>query len=1563
MNIQLSVAPEAGSVIPDLKRFITVEVVYSRELPKVAETADEEAEGPVSQTMRLGLDQALKGTLELTDAADPPSVQAGALSADGTRLFFRTLPARADGVVTLTLTQDDIQKIAKPDHQALPDDPALRSTTRMVTLLATGTTALDYARSSVVVSAVKNAIALDKSGVDALLQSGGTRISSIEVTGQDLGMLGRLEWEPAHLAVNGTLTARFNRVKTIGWLWWLNGPAQVLGFVPDDLDVAEHRPIVIALPALAAKGVAVASTREPACSCERKVPSDVTEAELANNPAIYSEDPGAFCKPFSNPERVLSERSFSVIARITQPEIGAMASVNVRGLKQLTLEGDSAASPARSGGIAGLFRTSSGTARLTAMAEASAPVRHTLVRRYQDLLGRLPVGRGVMNAQTPLQWEDDIAQYQATSVALGHILEYRVRWRSNGYSLGNVAKTLTLAPRQAKRIQKIEWERSERAQRTEVTRLRDDENDTTVRERDYADHVAANLSEWATGGSTSSTAAVAGGIGFFGLGVLGGIGGGAATARSSSHQEGGRHTTASEDQRLRDAIRRHGDALRKFESTVVNEISQDETVTGTTEVIRNANYAHSLTVIYYQILRHLKVNTEFAGARECVFVPFAIRPFDLQRAYRWRESIQASIRSMRYSRALSHLKDVLTNFTTSDIEAGPRAGQRLTYLRGSIYVNLGVERPRDTADGGFDVSLWRVVQPLLGSPALGIFSILSGQSPAQRERVFQAEHAPGMAARWANRLTLKVGNRLLHADCTLATRYGFNHSVRIDFSVPAEALGGLRRRDMVQITVVPFLGLPPGSVANLTRISLVYNTARFERAVEGRTGTNDLVNAESGTPSLATVAVPLDSWERVDERLEIRRSVDQLLEHLNEHVEYYHKAIWWRMDRDRLLMMLDGFYIPGTNSVSLASVVDREPIGIIGNSLVYRVGAASFIGYGQVASSGDLYNVYATREPVADPVLVSLPTDGLYAQTIMDECVALEEHFGNLDWVLNDKEPELGSLDPSLLMSRRADPTPALTPTPLPATIISLQNAAEAPAPSGLQGVLNAVTTASAFRDMAGLAGTQANAAAALTTAAGLATNFGNQAAALEMAKLAKAEQATKTADQKLASIKGAVDKGLASPQEGAKAAKEVLAAMNPDSAQAEAPHENAAINAAIDTAKFIPGSTIEAATGAGGVKVTVGGDPAEFEDRNPRSFIVPVPATHDPQNRSFNPRRGDKSGQIVLKVQLRNAPAGGSARWSVPPDQTGHYTLAGSAKVQTGLRADVTGLMPGDTFIDVELLDASGTVIESEKYKLNIPQFVSVDVDPAFTAVLTGYGLIAEEIEVVLGAAKRVADTILSESNVRTVWRMAPFTEALPAQFAAGGAAASNVTLARLMGDPPPGVSLYGNTTDRNGSGGINALVGPQFFDELIVVFAGAYDDPVGGGANEHVDEMTNEVVRAIRALGGVSSQEKDLAMRVLGRLYGETLAHEIVHSLIGGRLSDVGHNAHPGILDDLMNWGNDRSFEKRTGFVVDPVVIGSADILTLLAQDKGIQFINIPTGTAKQQIDTFFPVPPAFK
>jgi hypothetical protein len=167
--------------------------------------------------------------------------------------------------------------------------------------------------------------------------------------------------------------------------------------------------------------------------------------------------------------------------------------------------------------------------------------------------------------------------------------------------------------------------------------------------------------------------------------VIGG-GGAASNASSSSSQEGGRRTSAAEEQRLRDSIRRFGDSLRKFDSMVVTEVTQEETVTGTTEIVRNVNYGHSLTVIYYQILRHLKIETEVAGVRECLFVPFAITPFNVARAYRWRDAIRSALRDPAYSGAIAYLKDVLTAFAQSDVPPGRRSDQPVRYLSGSIFL-------------------------------------------------------------------------------------------------------------------------------------------------------------------------------------------------------------------------------------------------------------------------------------------------------------------------------------------------------------------------------------------------------------------------------------------------------------------------------------------------------------------------------------------------------------------------------------------------------------------------------------------------------------------------------------------------------------------------------------------------------------------------------------------------------------------------------------------------------------------------------------------------------------
>lgn len=386
------------------------------------------------------------------------------------------------------------------------------------------------------------------------------------------------------------------------WVWWLVGPSSAVGVVQDDLSKPNVRRVAIALPPFSQSPD---MTHGPA-GCP--VPANVTESELANNPEVFNEDPGAFCKPFQKPEHILSERRFSVIIRAEQPAIGSEGSVISSQFSMLEMGPDAVrpilpdvqvSRPFRQRIAAWIDGRTAPTAATQIATAAKSRIdaivsNNRLPDSYADKLKRTDQGRTQLDGQTPARWEDDVSRYQASTIARGHILEYAIRWRSNGYSLGTVASTLTLAPRQIKRIQKVEWERLERARRQERTELIDEVEDGVVRERDYEDEVRASLSEWARGESSSSMSGGAAGFGFVIPGV--GVGGGGAAhsrATSNSSQWGGRRATAAEEQRLRDTTRRYADSLRRLESTVVTEVSQQETVIGTTEIVRNYNYAHS----------------------------------------------------------------------------------------------------------------------------------------------------------------------------------------------------------------------------------------------------------------------------------------------------------------------------------------------------------------------------------------------------------------------------------------------------------------------------------------------------------------------------------------------------------------------------------------------------------------------------------------------------------------------------------------------------------------------------------------------------------------------------------------------------------------------------------------------------------------------------------------------------------------------------------------------------------------------------------------------------------
>lgn len=1001
-----------------------------------------------------------------------------------------------------------------------------------------------------------------------------------------------------------------------GWAWLLTEPgAAYIGWVPETAPQRPRESVLILLPpspsdvsdrgtgngtgtgtGMGGAAPAAPGADGPAgkrgCDCGTAPPLDFDESQLIRDPAEFADDPGRYCTPFENPQRVLGERRFFTVFRVDQPDIGAAPSGRDDKLPLHDLVASTMVRPTLA--IAARTRRAEASGGGTAAELLDLSPASHLIKSPQRRL-RLIASSGVrapVSAANPVEWEGESAIYQATSVAGGHILEWAVQWRSNGYSLGDVAHTLTLAPRQKRRVVRVDWERRERARRTERTTFVEEVEQTTERERDYNNAVRANLREWSQGSSRSSATGAAGGIGFAIGPVV--VGGGAAhgQASSSASQSGGRALAASEEQSLRDAIRQFGDSLRQFESTVVQEVTQEEAVEGVSEVVYNINYCHSLTVIYHQILRHLRVDTRLVGVRECLFVPFAVRPFDLKRALRWRDLLRHGVRDRGFRQALDYLDEVADNFSDSDIPPGPRSTHPVRFVSGSLYVRIAIERPTD--DEEQREAEWLRVSRLLGMPYRQVVERLLAAAKERRDAEFQRDVAPTMAVRWANRLRLSTGaGPIGNVDFTLASGYGFNRTVRVEFAIPVPEGATLTRANLAQITVTadPEVPLPKGSVANVERIEITYQTDQFSRSVSSARRTDDLVHVDSGDPDPAgaVLSLPLTAWEQQDERAQIVKAVDRLLAHLNANTEYYHKTIWWNLDRDRLYMMLDGFLIgfgPSTGR-SIASVVEREPIAILGNALVYPVSAGAFIGVGGRKTPQDALDYYQESDRPRAPVRVSLPTQGLYAQAIMDRCVACEEHQGSLDWVLTQDEPELAELGEGLLASRRAD-TDGTQPTPFPGSIINFQNAPEAPPPTGLGSILDAVTKGDSFRDMAGLAGTQANAMGALQAAAGLAESFGQKGL-----ELRKAEMATKQAEQRLANIKKANDQGLITRQEAGELARQTLAEQTTAAPESRVSRE-APVAQAIETAGRT-GAPIEVmrTTAAGTERVALNQRPA----------------------------------------------------------------------------------------------------------------------------------------------------------------------------------------------------------------------------------------------------------------------------------------------------------------------------------------------------------------------------------
>jgi len=146
---------------------------------------------------------------------------------------------------------------------------------------------------------------------------------------------------------------------------------------------------------------------------------------------------------------------------------------------------------------------------------------------------------------------------------------------------------------------------------------------------------------------------------------------------------------------------------------------------------------------------------------------------------------------------------------------------------------------------------------------------------------------------------------------------------------------------------------------------------------------------------------------------------------------------------------------------------------------------------------------------------------------------------------------------------------------------------------------------------------------------------------------------------------------------------------------------------------------------------------------------------------------------------------------------------------------------------------------------------------------------------------------------------------------------------------------------------------IGPGQTDETIEIYPSGYKD-----AGNDVGPELAGLIKVLLSQNFTDERLMTLWIEVMSRLIGETIAHEIFHSLLGDAGFTEGHNKPP-IIWDIMNQGFDRGFTQRTGIRITDEGFPTEGTYVIGTMSD----INQLTPTNQAKVDGYLPVPPKFQ
>ncbi|MCB6179260.1 hypothetical protein LHP98_14130 [Rhodobacter sp. Har01] len=209
--------------------------------------------------------------------------------------------------------------------------------------------------------------------------------------------------------------------------------------------------------------------------------------------------------------------------------------------------------------------------------------------------------------------------------ACGVLTVHEQTWTQQGLQLGNLLRSICLAPGEVIQIAVTDWERRTGGKSSAGTTQSETADSSIQQDRNVKEAQDAVAREAQSGGSSASSSAVTNQAGVSGgwlfFGASGASSSTQASALTAQYSTGSRSLAADSTVAITQSTAEQTHSLRSRYQTVIKEVTEKEKETLNTRVLVNYNRRHALNMLFFEVLQTYEVKTSLKYWDRCLFIP------------------------------------------------------------------------------------------------------------------------------------------------------------------------------------------------------------------------------------------------------------------------------------------------------------------------------------------------------------------------------------------------------------------------------------------------------------------------------------------------------------------------------------------------------------------------------------------------------------------------------------------------------------------------------------------------------------------------------------------------------------------------------------------------------------------------------------------------------------------------------------------------------------------------------------------------------------------------------